>query len=432
MHLNTSAQNPLKNPSRVPPTGVSQGGLKLPTNSPELLLYTRHEHGNLPVRVSRDQEGQTIYEVQMPSEGDAGGQAKVFKSARQLIHALYGHEVHMSFDRYFRIGRYRQAGRAGGAANILTVFDSGTNATRRTPISVHSTTSSRKTTKKTSISVSQGSSNLPANPNEGPIEVKGEDQTPLDPALEAFVAAMSEDLRPVEEFIKATPELVEAFDRSFALELDRLEGLVGIELGSRSARSGSKTKADEVRRLLWKGFAGKMLSQGYDPDDVLQEVYRGLLVRNAGRCPWDARKSTFGHYVHMVVSCVLTNYHRKQVRRVDRDAVPLVGVNKEGEEVELAWGAVEIHEGQELADMLALGELAEHLARVVSEEPEAVLGRRILPLVASGHVRAEIVRETGEKPTMVSRAMAWLRTQTAAWAARGGLGTHVPSRYRMG
>lgn len=78
---------------------------------------------------------------------------------------------------------------------------------------------------------------------------------------------------------------------------------LGIDLAARG---------HEVRKLMWAGYRDKILRAGYDPEDVLQEVYRGLIARNNGKCPWDVRKSSFGHYVHMVIGCVLINYHRKQ------------------------------------------------------------------------------------------------------------------------
>lgn len=70
-------------------------------------------------------------------------------------------------------------------------------------------------------------------------------------------------------------------------------------------------RGHEVRKLLYAGFGFRMARAGYDPEEVLQEVYRGILVRNQGKCPFDEKKSSFGHYVHMVISCVLSNYHRK-------------------------------------------------------------------------------------------------------------------------
>jgi DNA-directed RNA polymerase specialized sigma24 family protein len=407
MHHSTQTQN-LEN-SAV--DGIAGGFSQVP----EMHLYSRYEHGNLPVRVFRTPDNDTHYEVTYPSEANANGEKKiVYTSARKMISSFYGHDVHMPFDRYFRIGRYRKQGRASGNANLLTLLDSNSGSSKKTPITVHG--GELKVPSKTPISVDpslEGSLNSP------------------DPVVAEFVKAIEEDLLPEEAFIEPTQEMKDAFDKAFTLELDRLEGVVGIELGAKSERKGVDFKADEVRKLLWRGFAGKMLSQGYDPEDVLQEVYRGLLVRNKGKCPWDARKSTFGHYVYMVIGCVLTNHHRKQARRADRNAMSLTMTNKDGEElIDVGqFGSCQIHEGSELGDMLALDELAGYLETLPDVTPEAELARQILSLVASGHQRAEIVRETGKKPSLVSRALAWLRRQTALWATEMGMGRNVPAKY---
>lgn len=410
MHHSTQTQN-LENLG----AGILQRGF---SKVPEMHLYSRYEHGNLPVRVFRTPENETRYEVTYRSEANASGtKAVVFTSARKMISSFYGHDVHMPFDRYFKLGRYRQRGRASGQANILTLLDVSGHS-RKTAITVHetSTKGELKVPSKTQIRVdpsSQGSSNSP------------------DPVVSEFVKAIEEDLLPLDAFIEPSEEMKAVFDKAINLELDRLDDLVGIELGAKSERRGVTFKADEVRKLLWRGFAGKMLSQGYDPEDVLQEVYRGLLVRNKGKCPWDARKSTFGHYVYLVIGCVLTNYHRKQVRRIDKDAASLSMKNKDGEEMADIgqFGSCKIHEGSELGDMLALDDLGKYLETLPDAGPEAVLGREILSLVASGHQRGEIVRETGKKPSLVSRALAWLRRQTALWATECGLGRQVPTKY---
>lgn len=406
MHHRTQTQN-LEN---MDAEGLPPGFSKVP----EMHLYSRYEHGNLPVRVYRDDENRTLYDVTYRSEAHSSGQRVLtFTSARQMISHFYGHDVHMPFDRYFRIGRYRQRGRASGHADLLSLLDERQGGSRKTDITVHGR--DVKTPRKTEISVH--------------TDRKGVSNSPDDMVSE-FVRAMEEDLLPLDDFLTPTSEMKEAFEKSFQLELDRVEGLVGIKLEEKSGRRDSVFKADEVRKLLWKGFAGKMLSQGYDPEDVLQEVYRGLLVRNKGKCPWDARKSTFGHYVFLVIGCVLTNYHRKQVRRIDKDAIPLT-LNKDGEEFSDVgqYGSCDIEYGSELGDMLAIDELARYLESLPDAGPEAVLGREILPLVASGHQRGEIVKEMGAKPSLVSRALAWLRVQTALWATESGFGNRVPVQY---
>lgn len=74
-------------------------------------------------------------------------------------------------------------------------------------------------------------------------------------------------------------------------------------------------RGHEVRKLFFAAFARGLVKDGYDPEDVLQEIYRGLLARNKGTCPFDVKKSSFGHYVHIVSRCVIANYVRKEQRR---------------------------------------------------------------------------------------------------------------------
>lgn len=82
-----------------------------------------------------------------------------------------------------------------------------------------------------------------------------------------------------------------------------------IDLGIDLAKRGH-----EVRKLFFAGFARRVYSLNYDPEDVLQEIYKGILIRNRGKCPFDPRKSSFGHYVHMVAGCILSNYRRRYSR----------------------------------------------------------------------------------------------------------------------
>jgi DNA-directed RNA polymerase specialized sigma24 family protein len=381
----------------------------------ELRVYTRYEHGNLPVRVYQDSEtGETTYEVSYASG------KRVFVSARKLISELYGHDVHMPFDRYFRLGRYRPVSHTG-SANLLHLLDSKSPEGGR--ITVHAPAKTEKKsllTTKIAVSEEKNSKNS--------LLVGQKD------AYEEFFEALKSGLG-AEGLLEAfqegseklwTPEIGLELEKNLELELDRLEERVGIDLVARG---------HEVRKLLFAGFAGKMLSRGYDPEDVLQEIFRGLVVRNRGKCPWDKRKSSFGHYVHMAINCILTNYHRKESKRVDRDYVPLEIQGEDGQELPTvlgsAQGSVLIHAGSELGDQIALLTLQEYLENLPDRGPEAQLGRKILPWVTAGCTRREIVQETGYKESLVSRALAWVRHQTALWATEMGMGRVVPLKYRM-
>lgn len=97
--------------------------------------------------------------------------------------------------------------------------------------------------------------------------------------------------------------------------------LGGIDLEGRSK---------DVRLLFYKRQAKQVARLGLDPEDVLQEVYKGLMIRNDGTCPYDPTKSAFSTYVVMVMNCVVMNivkkrklYNEREVVGKDDDAVTM-------------------------------------------------------------------------------------------------------------
>lgn len=81
---------------------------------------------------------------------------------------------------------------------------------------------------------------------------------------------------------------------------------LGFDLGARE---------QEVRNMLFKLFKHKLERGGFDHEDAVQEVMLALAIRNRGRCPWDAQKSSWGHYVYMVIDGTLCNMARRAGRR---------------------------------------------------------------------------------------------------------------------
>ena len=189
-----------------------------------------------------------------------------------------------------------------------------------------------------------------------------------------------------------------------AISIPKERGL-GIDLGKR---------AHEVKKLLFAGFGRQMFLSGFDPEEVLQEVYKGILVRNAGKCPWDARISTFGHYVHMVISCVLSNYRRKQNRVHGSEQL---GLGPEGQDVaNYAAISVPALTTLEQSDVL-LVEAATDLLKFCRKTPgaESHLATRILPLILAGVPRSELASSLGVSNASVSRSLAFLRMNAAEW-----------------
>lgn len=161
-------------------------------------------------------------------------------------------------------------------------------------------------------------------------------------------------------------------------------------------------RGHEVRKLMWAGFGHKILRAGYDPEDVLQEVFRGLIARNAGQCPWDVRKSSFGHYVHMVIGCVLINYHRKQQQVRGTEVLGMRG--PDGEYGDASGQAVEpevvVHEDTGLQSGLLAG-LPEELRGA---------GSVVMGILADGGTYREAQRAAGLKADVFETLLECLRS----------------------
>lgn len=161
------------------------------------------------------------------------------------------------------------------------------------------------------------------------------------------------------------------------LSVRRNGGVDGSELGIDLSIRGH-----EVRKLFYAGgFTSVLIKEHIDPEEVLQEVYRGLLARNKGTCPWDVTKSSFGHYVHIVIQCVLANYLRKERRRSS-----IEGVSEDGE---VRNEAIILLDGD---DDFVREDLLKGLYR---DETERQKVREFLMMLEAGLSRREAVERLG-------------------------------------
>lgn len=208
-----------------------------------------------------------------------------------------------------------------------------------------------------------------------------------------------------------------------AATLAATPGAVGIDL---------RNRGHEVSKLLYAGFSPRIHAAGYEFDDVLQEVYRGLLARNVGRCAWDPSKSSFGHYVHMVCGCILSNYHRRMRRLRMNEQVGMrlpsrgAGSGGGGARRDVDAGsdgaaAVAMDRPDDartlMDDRLALQDLTGFILSRAAGRGDAALAVRALPHVATGMGRSEVAAVLGESKAAVARALQLLRDEGRAWRA---------------
>ena len=197
-------------------------------------------------------------------------------------------------------------------------------------------------------------------------------------------------------------------------------------------------RGHEVRKLLFAGFGRRMFLSGYDPEDVLQEVYKGILVRNKGKCPYDPRKSSFGHYVHMIISCVLSNYHRKQHRIIEMEQLGLRVLLDDASEYRLgdvASNTTVPAPASHYAEEAELQETAADFADYLydSDSPDALLATKLLPLLVAGVHKDQLTKYLpGTSHAAINRSLSLLRKSAPSWKDSREGDSHPPENRIWG
>jgi hypothetical protein len=265
-------------------------------------LYSKYKHGSLQI----DPKGVGSFEVTQTD-----GTRIMYTSKRSLISSFYeGRDLHIPFDRYFKLGKYAAT---WGPAPVMSI----------------------------------------------------------------------------QEMFAGIPT---------RLQIEAVDPELGIDL---------RKRGHEVAKLFYSGFGQRVYREGFDPDDVLQEVYKGILSRNKGRCPFDPRKASFSHYVYMVISCVLSNYRRQITKSQGREIV--VGLREElvREPDELELGEVPVSAVSDLQNWL--------MKNPHRGLPGIELAIQIVPLLYAGHTRKHIAEALGAKLFHVNQAVQYLRTYAKSW-----------------
>ena len=341
------------------------------------LLYSKYQHGQKEVVLKR-QNNRNVYEVTCA----VTGLTVTYTSARQLVLALHNSP---------ESGVLKSAVSAP-APKVKPVPEKVVHA----PIPVENTLEESNEGKITNLLYN--------------FSASGKEK--YAPYLEAPASADS-DLEISEEF--SNPDVVEDKSESFNLlqsfEVPKVK--LGIDL---------ETRSHEVRKILFASFGYKIHYKKYDPEDVLQEVYKGILTRNNGKCPWDIRKSSFGHYVYMVCNCVLSNYHRKQSKLHDNEVVGLKSwVNGEYQEGDVGLANVkQVHKTTSTLENYEYNESRKDLLHFILKQSkkntvESVTAVEILKYINLGLTRKEMAKKLSLKESTVGRGMIYLRKCTKAW-----------------
>lgn len=172
-------------------------------------------------------------------------------------------------------------------------------------------------------------------------------------------------------------------------------------------------RGHEVTKLLYAGFARKIIAQGYEIEDVLQEVYAGILARNKGKGAFNPNASSFGSYVYMVIRCILSNYHRKQTKLTRGEYHP---PNNPDNDISIEENTPAPDTYCQPMDMTLFQDLYTHIQSLTeSGDPEARLALQALPYVSQGYGRSEIAQKLNIPKATASKTLAYLRQTTREW-----------------
>lgn len=86
---------------------------------------------------------------------------------------------------------------------------------------------------------------------------------------------------------------------------------LGIDLGNRNVKY-------QVEAIVLSQFGQLIRANGWSEEEALQEVMKALLIRNAGKCPFDPAKThrgTIAGYVCMVAKQLFTRMWKSEHRR---------------------------------------------------------------------------------------------------------------------
>lgn len=203
-------------------------------------------------------------------------------------------------------------------------------------------------------------------------------------------------------------------------------------LGGRPRGIDLEERGIEVRKILFARFGRKIVAMGYDPHDVLQEVFKKLLTANQGKHPYDPEKSSFGHYVYMVCDSALRNYRKKEERRSKKLKLGVAVFEDDRRVVLDAGEAVEskhriqasgdlVHSPESgMAGIMAIESLQD---RIGTGSRRHELACRIVEAFHEGCTKRELARRLGVTSREIREAFDIVREHAAMWAEENGIVT---------
>lgn len=78
---------------------------------------------------------------------------------------------------------------------------------------------------------------------------------------------------------------------------------------------GSPAVQQLIRRIFFHRFSARVRWAGIDPEDMLQDIYVGLLVRSHGKSAWNPSRGALSTWIYVAISGMVINAADKARRR---------------------------------------------------------------------------------------------------------------------
>lgn len=91
-------------------------------------------------------------------------------------------------------------------------------------------------------------------------------------------------------------------------------------------------KKKDIERIFYKFYAKRAAAEGLPVEDLLQEVFAGIISRNSKKSAFSLNRGSFSGYLHLVIGSIYKNFRKRELDRGVHDRSIKTKLLEKGEE----------------------------------------------------------------------------------------------------
>ena len=159
-------------------------------------------------------------------------------------------------------------------------------------------------------------------------------------------------------------------------------------------------KKKDVERIFYAYYAKRAVAEGLSVEDLLQQVFIGLISRNTKSGAWNPSRGSFGNYIHLVIGSVYRNFRKKEISRGMREKLYTPQSYTESVTTDSDF----------LTDQVLLDSFRDWIK---TKKGMGELAGDITVLLSEGKKKKEIAEELGINTTSLHKMIAGLRSKVS-------------------